>query len=267
MKSAAALRWLFCALAIAATALHAQEKQAEYQLGPGDNVRIQVFQNPELTVETRVSENGSITYPLVGSVRIGGLSIAGAEQAIAKALSAGNFIARPQVNIMLLANRGNQVSLLGQVNRPGRFPLETFNTRLSEMLAIGGGTAAGGADVAIVTGTRDGKPFRKEVDIAGMFLDKKLDDDFIVAGGDVIFVPRMPMFYIYGEVQKPGSYRIERGMSIRQALAQAGGPTARGTERGVRIYRRGSGGIETLAPPLDEAVLPDDVLQVRESIF
>ena len=262
-----ALRWILCALAVAATALHAQDKQAEYRLGHGDNVRIQVFQNPELTVETRVSENGTITYPLVGSVKVGGMTISGAEQAIAKALSAGNFIARPQVNIVLLANRGNQVSLLGQVNRPGRFPLETFNTRLSEMLAIGGGTAPTGADVAIITGTREGKPFRKEVDIAGMFLDKKLDDDFIVAGGDVIFVPRMPMFYIYGEVQKPGSYRIERGMSIRQALAQAGGPTSRGTERGVRIYRRGTNGVETLSPQLDDGVLPDDVLQVRETIF
>lgn len=247
---------------------YAQERQPEYQLGPGDNIRIQVFQNPELTVETRVSENGTISYPLIGTVNIGGMTILAAEQVIAKGLAAGKYIERPQVNIVLLQNRGNQVSILGQVNHPGRFPLETFNTRLSEILAMGGGIAAEGADTAIVTGTRNGKPFRKEVDIAGMFLDNKLAEDFVVAGGDVIYVHRMPMFYIYGEVNNPGSYRVERGMTIRQALAQAGGPTSKGTERGIRVYRRATdNNIEELTPGLNEKVLLGDVLYVRETIF
>src|ERR1700710_2008082 len=86
----------------------AQNNQPEYQIGNGDNIRVQVFQNPDLTVETRVTENGTISYPLVGTVRIGGLTIPGAEQAIAKALSDGGFIQKPQVNIALLQNRGNQ---------------------------------------------------------------------------------------------------------------------------------------------------------------
>jgi len=87
----------------------------EYQLGDGDSIRVLVFQNPELTVETRVTERGTITYPLIGNVAIGGMTIPGAEQAIAKALSDGGFIQRPQVNIVLLQNRGNQVSVLGHV--------------------------------------------------------------------------------------------------------------------------------------------------------
>jgi len=244
------------------------QDQAEYQLGPGDNIRIQVFQNPELTVETRVSENGTITYPLIGVVRVGGMTISAAEQVIARGLVKGRFIERAQVNIILLKNLGSQVSILGLVNRPGRFPLETFNTRLSEMLAMGGGIAPGGADVVIVTGTRDGKPFRKEVDIAGMFLNKNLSDDFVVAAGDVIYVHRMPMFFIYGEVQKPGSYRVERGMTIRQALAQAGGPTKQGTERGIRVHRHSAAGkIEQIEPELNDRVQTDDVLYVKETLF
>lgn len=265
-------RWLgtllFVLSSLFSTVTGAQDKAADYRLGDGDNIRITVFQNPDLTLETRVSETGTITFPLIGSVKVGGLTIAAAAQAIATSLQAGNFIQKPQVNIQLLRNLGNQVSVLGQVGRPGRFPLETFTTRLSEMLAIAGGISGTGADSAIITGTRDGKPFRREVDIVGMFLDNKLQDDLIVAGGDVIYVHRQPMFYIYGEVQRPGSFRIERGMTIRQALAQAGGLTQRGTERNFGVFRRGAdGAITTSAVDLNAPVQPDDVFYVRESLF
>jgi polysaccharide export outer membrane protein len=253
---------------------YAQDKQAEYQIGTGDNIRVLVFQNPDLTVETRVTENGTISYPLIGTVRIGGMTIPAAEQTIAKALSDGGFIQKPQVNIILLKNLGNQVSVLGAVGRSGRYPLETFNTRISEMIAIAGGIIAGtvetpgGADTIILTGTRDGKPFRKEIDIVGMFLDNKLENDVIVAGGDVIFVPMHPMYYIYGEVQRPGFHRVERGMTVRQAIAQSNGPTLRGTERRLRVYRRGTDGkIGILTPDLNDPVQPDDVYYVNESLF
>src|SRR6185295_17406118 len=76
----------------------AQDRQPEYLLGAGDNIRLTVFQNPDLTVETRVTENGTISFPLVGSVKVGGLTIPAAEQAVAKALKDGNFIQQPQVN-------------------------------------------------------------------------------------------------------------------------------------------------------------------------
>lgn len=264
------LRILFLLATALAIPLHAQDAkpQPEYQIGSGDNIRITVFQNPDLTVETRVTENGTISYPLLGSVKVGGLTIPAAEAAIASGLKAGSFIKEPQVNISLLANRGNQVSVLGTVGRPGRYPLETFNTRISEMIAIAGGIAAGGADTIILTGTRAGKPLYKVIDIPGMFLDNKFDDDIVVVGGDVVYVHRQPMFYIYGEAQRAGSYRIERGMTVRQGLAQAGGPTARGTERNLRVYRRGaSGQIESISPDMNAMLQPDDVLYVQESLF
>ena len=255
-------------LAASALCASAQDRQPEYQLGAGDGIRIVVFQNPDLTVETRVTENGTISYPLIGSVRIGGMTIPAAEQAIAKALQGGSFIQQPQVNIALVQNRGNQVSVLGAVARAGRFPLETFNTRVSEMIAIAGGIGPTGADVVILTGTRNGKPLRREIDVVGMFLDDKLDQDIVVSGGDIIYVHRQPMFYIYGEVARAGSYRIERGMSVRQALAQAGGPSARGTERRLKIYRQGADAkVEILFPDLNDKLRTDDVLYVQESLF
>lgn len=244
------------------------QTNSDYPLGAGDAIRIQVFQNPDLTIETRVSENGSITYPLIGAVQLGGLSIAVSEQKIADALEQGGFIKQPQVNIVITQIRGNQVSVLGQVNRPGRFPLETTNTRLSDMLAVAGGATPTGADVAIVVGARNGQPFRKQVDIASLFLAEKAQDNIVLEGGDSVYVDRAPMFYIYGEAQRPGSYRIERGMTVMQALALGGGPTARGTERRLRLSRQlQDGSTSKTTPELTDAVQPNDVIYVNESLF
>ena len=250
-------------------AVHAQAQgKTDYPLGAGDAIRVQVFQNPDLTIETRVSENGSITYPLIGAVDLGGLSIAAAEKKIAEALQTGGFLKQPQVNITLQQIRGNQVSVLGQVARPGRFPMETANTRLSDMLANAGGATQAGDDIVIVTGLRNGKPFRKQIDIPSIFLEEKLADDIVLQGGDTIYVHRAPVFYIYGEAQRPGSYRIERNMTVMQALAQGGGPTARGSEKRLRLNRKAANGsIQQIEPEPTEPVLPNDVLYVKESIF
>jgi polysaccharide export outer membrane protein len=264
---------LVFAMAGASTAALAQAAPAaaaktEYPLGAGDAIRVQVFQNPDLTIETRVSENGSISYPLVGSVEVGGLSLAAAEKKIADALQKGGFIQKPQVNIVLVQIRGNQVAVLGQVNRPGRFPLETATTRLSDMIATAGGATGVGDDVAVVVGTRNGKLFRKQIDIPSIYLEEKLQDDIVLQGGDSIYVHRAPVFYIYGEAQRPGAFRIERGMTIMQALATGGGPTGRGSEKRLRLHRKAAdGSITQTAPQLTDTVQPNDVIYVNESLF
>lgn len=243
------------------------EDYPDYSLGPGDVIRIQVFQNPDLMTETRVSEKGSITYPLIGAIEVGGLAIDAAEKKIADALKKGGFVRQPQVNIVLMQMRGSQVSVLGQVNRPGRFPLETLS-RVSDMLAAAGGASPTGDDFAIVTGLRDGKPFRKVIDIPALYLGEKSDEDIFLAGGDTIYVHRAPVFYIYGEAQRPGAYRIEREMTVMQALAQGGGPTTRGSEWRLRLHRKNAeGGVEKISPEMTDIVQPNDIIYVRESIF
>ena len=240
----------------------------DYRLGPGDAIGIQVYQSPDLSVDARVAESGGINYPLVGSLQLGGLTISEAEKKIADALRTGGFVKVPQVNIILRQVRGNQVAVLGQVSKPGRFPLETFNTRVSDMLAMAGGTTPTGDDVLIVSGQRGGKPFRKIIDIPALFLNAKTDDDIVLAGGDTLYVNKAPMFYIYGEAQRPGPYRIERGMTVMQALAQGGGPTVRGSQNRLRLHRRDIDGkvVET-TPQLTDIVRSEDVLYVRESLF
>lgn len=264
--------WLFLAmtsLTAMSLAVAAETRtNVDYKLGQGDAIRIVVFQNPDLTLDTRVSESGSITYPLIGTVDIGGLSIEAAEKRIAGGLKDGGFVQKPQVNIILMQVRGNQVSVLGQVYRPGRFPLETANNRVSDVLAMAGGISPQGADTIVITGIRDGKPFRREIDFPAIFIDNKSDEDIPVQGGDVLYIHRAPVFYIYGEAQRSGSYRIERGMTVQQALAQAGGPTLRGTESRIRVNRRMPGGeIAKLSLDAHEPVQADDVIYVRESLF
>jgi len=241
---------------------------AEYVLGPGDIVRITVFQNPDLTTETRVSEAGTLSFPLIGSVPVGGLSLSQGEKKIGDMLREGGFVQKPQVNILPMQIRSSQVAVLGQVNRPGRYPLETANMRLSDMLATAGGIASTGGDTVVLMGEREGKAVRREIDIPALFLQGDVAGDIPLSGGDVLYVSRAPVFYIYGEVQRSGAYRLERDMSIMQGLATGGGLTTRGTENGVRVHRRGADGkLQIIDVTLDQPLRADDVIYVRESLF
>lgn len=259
---------LCCSLALA-THARAQDSSPDYRLSPGDQIRVQVFQNAELTVETRISESGAIRYPLIGTVQIAGLSLASAETKIADALREGGYLVRPQVNIALLQARGSQVVVLGQVNRPGRFALETQGMRVTDLLAMAGGSSNAGDDFVVLTGTRSGQPFRKMIDVAGLFLpEASMDDNVVLEAGDTLYVHRAPMFYIYGEAQRSGAHRIERGMTVMQGLATGGGPTTRGTESRLRLHRRtASGAIEQISPNMSDLLQPGDVIYVRESLF
>ena len=246
----------------------ANDTQRDYVLGAGDVVRISVFQNPDLSLEARVSEGGSISYPLLGSVRLGGLSIQQAEMAIADGLRNGQFVKQPQVAILVTQVRSNQASVLGLVNRPGRYPIEVTGMRMSELVALAGGIAAGGSDLVSLTGTRNGAPMRVTIDLPSLFSASNSANDPVVLNGDVVFVDRMPMVYVYGEVQRPGALRLERGMTVLQGLASAGGLTQRGTEKGIRVHRKSADGkVQVLQPTMDDKVLDGDVLFVRESLF
>lgn len=262
--------------ALAVPCAHAQPAAAPaageaalYRIGPGDTVRIAVYQSPDLSLETRVSESGLISYPLIGSVRLGGLTVSQAEAALADALRKGDFIKNPQVTVMVTQVRANQVNVLGQVGKPGRVPLDVAGMRLTDVLALAGGvTTTAGADTVVVTGQRNGQPFRKEVDLPRMFAPGGRGDDIEIQPGDAIWVDRYPVVYLYGEVQRPGQLRLERGMTVMQALATAGGLTQRGTQRGLRVSRRAANGqVQQLELSLDDTLLPGDVVFVRESLF
>jgi polysaccharide export outer membrane protein len=241
-------------------------RAADLPLGAGDLLRISVYGSPDLTLETRVGDAGSISYPLVGKVAVSGLSTAQAEQKIGALLAAGGFVRKPQVNIIVTALHSQAVSVLGHVNRPGRYPLEG-RPSLMDLLAMAGGIAADGADQVSLIRSRDGRSVRDEIDLVQMLrAGQGLDQP--VAGGDVVFVERAPRFYIYGEVQRPGALRLERGMTVTQALSAGGGLSPRGTERGLLLKRRdASGQLRTRKVGADEPLQADDVLHVQQSWF
>lgn len=256
-----------CLMALLTTLTMSAASAADLPLGPGDVLKVSVYGSPDLTLETRVSEGGNISYPLIGQVPVAGLSAAAAEKKIASMLEAGNFVKKPQVNVIVTAVQSQQVSVLGAVNRPGRYPIEGKRS-LIDLLAMAGGINSEGGDRLSLIRTRDGKTTREEIDVVEMVRSGQLNKDYVLSGNDVLFVERAPKFYIYGEVQRPGAFRLERSMTVVQALSAGGGLSMRGTERGLVIKRRDADGkIRLIDAKQDDLLQVDDVVFVKESWF
>ena len=253
----------------AARAVVAPVDGDQSRIGAGDTIRISVYQSPDLSLETRVNEGGAISYPLLGRVQLAGLTVTAAEQHIASELKRRDFVKDPQVNIVVTNVRANQVNVLGQVGKPGRYPLDLTGMRLSEVLALAGGVVAGvGSDTIVLTGTRDGKLFRHEIDLPRLFAAGGTGEDIVVSPGDTIWVDRAPQIYMYGEIQHTGALRLERGMTLMQAVAAGGGATPRGTLKGIKVTRRGPDGkMQTLEPAMEDTLKDGDVVFIRESLF
>jgi len=237
-------------------------------LGPGDTVRITVFQNPDLTTEARLSERGTIVFPLVGEVALGGRTPTDAGTQIADQLKKGQFLKNPQVSVAVMQVRSRQVSVLGHVAKPGRYPLDDASNRLTDLLAVAGGVAATGDDVVTVVLKRGEQVTRHEIDVPAMYRSGDLKSNIEVQAGDTIYVQPAPVFYIYGEVQRAGSYKLQPNMMVMHALSLGGGLTPRGTERGMLVQRRmpdGTARKVEIRP--SDPVQPDDVIYVRESLF
>jgi polysaccharide export outer membrane protein len=235
-------------------------------LGMGDMVRITVFRNPDLTTEARVNERGTILFPMIGEVPVAGLTPSQAGARIAEKLRTGRFVVNPEVTVAIAQVNSRQVSVLGNVNKPGRYPLDAINVKLTDVLATAGGVAPTGADLVTIVSATNGK--KADVDLAAMFRNGDLSKNVELQPGDTIYVHRAPMVYVYGEVQKGGAYRLEPHMTVMQAIALASGITPRGTERGIKLSRRdATGNVKKIDVALTDGVEPDDVIYVRESLF
>lgn len=241
---------------------------SEDSLGPGDSVRVTVFQNPNLSTEARISPRGTIWMPLIGDVDLKGLTQGEAVARIARKLKDGQFLVDPQVSISVLQVRSRQVSVLGQVLHPGRYPLDDGATRLTDVLALAGGIAPDGDNLVSVMSTKDGKISKRDIDISRIYRDSDSSANVELKGGDTVMVERSPVFYIYGQVQRAGSYRLMENLSVMQAVSLAGGVTPRGTERGIKIHRRTpDGALQDIVAQMSDTVRANDVVYIQESLF
>lgn len=237
---------------------------ADYKIGAGDMVRINVFGAPEMSTEARVSQSGSITVSLIGAVVLAGLSPSDAEALLAKRFVDGGFLRQPQVSVLVVEFESQKVNVLGHVVKPGQYALRASANVLDVLADAGGVLPQTAGDVATLMRS-DGS--KLDID-----LDKLLRGDsaqnVAVAGGDRLYVPRSEQFYVYGQVQKPGVYRLERNMTVSRAITAGGGLTPRGTERRAVVKRRDAAGKEQeySVKPTD-VLKSDDVLFVKESLF
>lgn len=260
--------WIYTVLMLMiASASGGSAFAADVLLGPGDGLKVAVYGHPDLSLDTRVSERGSIRFPLLGEVMLAGLDCAAAETRIAAMLDAGGFVRKPSVNVTLSQLNSKQISVLGQVNRPGRYPLDGTRT-LTDIIALAGGIAAEGGDTAILVHRQTGQASKEVIDLAAIIRAGNMTQNIELMHDDVLYVERAPRFYIYGEVQRPGAYRLEPQMTLAHVLSLAGGLSPRGTERGARIKRRDdSGQMRVIDVGPADFIKVDDVVQIKESLF
>lgn len=240
---------------------------AAYSLGPDDVIRISVYGYEDLKTETRVSADGRITFPLIGEVPVSGKSNMELEEAIAVRLIEGGFIHDAQVSVTVLEHVSQQVSVLGYVNKPGRYPLDS-NSSVVDLIAMAGGISELGGEKLLVTRLVDDKPQQMELTLPTVISPTQPLPSFKMQQGDTVYVPKSPMFYIYGEVKNPGEYPLRQDLSVVKALSIGGGLTLRGTEDGIVVKRKdASGRLQEIDVELNEPVLQDDVIYIDERWF
>src|SRR5262245_857008 len=242
----------------------AESGAAEYRLGAGDLLKINVYGYPDMSADVRVDESGSISYAYVGQLAVGGRSARDVESLVATKLTTGGFIRSPQVSVLVADYRSQTVAVMGQVSRPGQYPLRKASAVIDLLAEAGGvmnGTAADEATLLHADGSK------LAIDLFALF-DGDPTQNSPVSAGDTIYVPRASQFYVYGEVQRPGTYRLERNMTVSQAISAGGGLTPRGTDRRATVKRRNEQGKEAhVSVKGSDLLRADDVLVIKESLF
>lgn len=259
-------------LAIASAFVQAQnegDNQGTYSIGTGDEVRITVYGQPELTADAQVSANGMVVVPLLGNLSIAGKTSADAAYLIAERYQQGNFLKNAQVNLLITKYRSQVVAILGKVNSPGKLVLEG-PTSLTQALAWAGGIAPTGSERLILTRTaKNGRLERTEYDLQKLLnYDADESPPVWLKDGDTLYVPNAGRFYLNGEVHSPGMYPLDRQLNVMQALSAGGGPTARASNSSIKLFRQqANGSVKELNAKPDDAVMDGDVLVVKESLF
>lgn len=236
---------------------------ASYLVGPGDLLSVSVYRAADLGGLMRVNSDGKITVPGVGQITVVDKTASQVADTIANALKAGGILLDPNVNVLVTEVRAHLVQVLGQVARPGSIPLDHANMSLTEVLAAAGavfGTGSGVVTALDPSGTRE--RFLLAELISGQ-------RDRPARSGEVLIIQSAAVFYISGEVGRAGSFNLERGLTVGQALALGGGITSTGLRSKVKLTRKLADGTTRVFERVDDnmAVEPDDLIMVGRRTF
>lgn len=281
MRLSSFLLWsCFVTMLSAQTAQTTQPPPAftDYVVGPQDVLTITSFDQADLSGRFAVEADGTFTFPLIGRVKVGGLTLRQVEAALEKRLKDEKYFVNPQLSVAVEQFKSQKIFIVGEVRNPGAYPL-SGDMSLIEALARAGSmlpTASGEAlivhlapgqnpSTALAT-TQDASNMvrvnLRELEAGILTQNAKLQD------GDTIVVPRAQSVYVFGQVKNPGAYSLQQGnMTVLQALSLAGGVTENGSTNRIKIVRMVKGDKAEIKVKLGDIVQPGDTIIVPERYF
>ncbi len=245
-------------------------QESAIKLGSGDLVEVSVYNVPELTTKARISNDGDLYLPLIDYVHVSDLSLEEAQKVIEKRLDDGGFVRNPHVTIFVNDYASQGITLLGEVGRPGIYPV-LGDRRLFDLFSAAGGlTDRASRTVTITHRNQPDKP--QNVHLARNLTDAP-ESNVAIHPGDTIEVQRAPIIYIVGDVGRPSGLLVDNGsLTVLQAIAMAGGPNHTASLNGTRIIRKSNGpnGMTEMVVPLKKmlrAQAPDVPLEANDILF
>ena len=248
----------------------------DYVIGPQDVLMITVFDQEDLNGKFPVDSDGTFTFPLVGRVKAGGLTLRQLEALLKKMLMEG-FFKNPQISVGVEQYRSQRIFIVGEVKNPGPYPLTGEMSLIEAIARAGSALPAASGEALIVRAATTGpitgptlpngdKTEVETVDLKAL-QSGALSQNVALRDGDTIFIPRAETIYVFGQVKNPGAYAIQRDTSVLQALSLAGGVNDRGATGRIRIVRLEKGQKVEIRVKLDYVVRPGDTIIVPERFF
>ncbi len=245
-------------------------------IGPGDLIHVQVFDTPEMDQHLRVLDNGSINLMFVGQLQIDGLTPVAAAHAIEGSLVARQYMKHPQVTVTVEQYATQSVSVLGQVQNPGLFSIDTPQPMLKVLTLAGGLTDMADRHITI---ERHGPKHATVSYFLSNRSEEAIANDVLVYPGDSVLVPKAGIVYVLGDVGHPGGFPMTTNTSqitVLQALALAGSTGKTALANRSRLIRRTAAGAQEIPLSLasmqsggkpDMLLQPDDIIYVPFSFL
>ena len=230
-----------------------------YVLGTSDVIEVSVLTHADFTTKGRIGEDGTIRLPYLGSVVAANRTAPQFADEVGRALEKGGYYAHPIVKVDVVSFASRYVTVLGDVGSPGLVPVDRVY-RLSEILARVGGVKETGADYLIY---RPAQGPERRILIKDIATGDTAQDPY-VSPGDKIYSPKAELFFVSGQVNAPGAYPMIADLTIRTAIARAGGVNIQGTEKNIKLTRHG---VRVPRVDLNDKIEPGDVVVVGESLF